>query len=212
MALALDPRSSRHPRGGTGSTDTSAIQRAPAPRVPARLVACTAAVLAVLLVQEGAVLTNGTDLAVRVLLPATMVGLLPLAWLGRKFVGAWVMAAGLLLNLTVIVANGGLMPIAPETVESVAGADELAKYETGQRLPGSKDILLLREDTRLQPLSDHVVVPLGGWSPKAVSPGDLTVALGIALIVAQALGQRAGGWMRQARGLGQGPLEKRVRP
>ena len=212
MALALGPRSSRHPRGGSESTDTRVVQTAPAPRVPARLVACTATAIALVLVQAGFVLTPGTDLAVRVLLPATMAGLLPLAWLGRRFVGTWVMAAGLLLNLTVIVANGGLMPIAPEAVQSVAGAEELAKHEPGQRLPGSKDILLLKGDTRLQSLSDHILLPLGGWLPRAVSPGDLVVVMGIVLIVAQASERRARGWIRQARRSGRSPLEQRVRP
>ncbi|MEZ4720110.1 MAG: DUF5317 family protein, partial [Caldilineaceae bacterium] len=39
--------------------------------------------------------------------------LLIVVWLNRRFWAFWLMGAGLLLNLTVILANGGMMPISP---------------------------------------------------------------------------------------------------
>ena len=141
-----------------------------------------------------------------------MAGFLSLAWLGRRLVGVWVMAGGLLLNLTVIVANGGLMPIAPETVQSVAGAEELARYELGQRLSGSKDVLLSKSDTRLQPLSDHILLPTQGWLPKVVSPGDLAVAIGVVLLVAHAIERCARASAGRVGGSRKRPLEKRAHP
>ena len=195
MALALEPqRSCQRPETKPlvigRATDGKAV-----PVLSVRLVACAAAALGLFLLQVGALITLDIEPVVRVLLPATMAGLLPLAWVGRELVGVRVMAAGLLLNLAAIVANGGLMPIAPETVQAVAGAEELAKYEPGRRLPGSKDVLLAKDDTRLQPFSDQIILPLEGRLRHAVSPGDLIVAAGVALTVAQVLGQRARTWI-----------------
>jgi hypothetical protein len=177
-----------------------------------RLIACAGAVLTLLLIQVGVVFLLDTNPIVRVLLPATMAGLLPLAWMGRRLLGVVIMAAGLLLNLVVMVANGGLMPIAPETVRAVAGPDYFARYEPGERLPSSKDVLLAKSDTRLQPLSDHIVLPLEGWLRQAVSPGDLVVAVGIAVTVAGIPGRQVRDWAKKGRSSGGCPLEETAHP
>jgi hypothetical protein len=194
VALALGPGTSRHRSDTNVLADRVAIRRWPLPALSGQLVACAAAASGLLLVQVATLLIIDTDPAVRVLLPATMAGLLPLAWLGRRLLGVRVMAAGLLLNLAAILANGGLMPIAPETVQAVAGTEELAQYQPGQRLPTSKDVLLAKGDTRLQALSDHVVLPLPGWFHKAASPGDLVIVLGIVVVVTQLIGRQGRAW------------------
>jgi len=46
-------------------------------------------------------------------LPLSLVILLLFVWSNRRNQGFWLLGIGLLLNLSVIVANGGLMPISP---------------------------------------------------------------------------------------------------
>lgn len=85
---------------------------------------------------------------------------------------------GLMLNLTVIVANGGLMPISPETVKRLAPElpDEYEKL--GKRFGYSKDRIIAEADTTFAWLSDRFV--LAHWLPYRVaySLGDLFIATG----------------------------------
>jgi len=90
--------------------------------------------------------------------------------------GIPLMAAGLALNLAVMVANGGYMPVTPEVLGR-AGLAHLAMADTsGARVALSKDILLSREATRLWWLSDTLV--LGPPLKTAFSVGDLLLAAG----------------------------------
>jgi hypothetical protein len=77
----------------------------------------------------------------------------------RRLPGMPLIGLGLLLNLMVMVANGGFMPVTPEALQR-AGLSGLALSEgTGARLYATKDVLLLREETRLWLLSDILVIP-----------------------------------------------------
>lgn len=75
---------------------------------------------------------------------------------------------GVLLNAAPIFANGGLMPATPEAVEQATGERPEA-YTT--RI-GSKDIALPREDIKLYPLSDRIVIER---LHNVVSIGDLVL-------------------------------------
>jgi hypothetical protein len=92
--------------------------------------------------------------------------------------------AGLVLNLLVIAANGGWMPISPETASHLPGAGVLDAASLGTRF-GQKDILLSTEDTRLAILSDRFLLP--GWFHYAVafSLGDMLVAGGAFWLLAR---------------------------
>jgi hypothetical protein len=104
-------------------------------------------------------------------------------WLNRRLPGmAWVLA-GLLVNLVVITANGGFMPITPEAVQKIGHADRVASLEAGQRVYLAKDIVLPRDQTRLWPLSDVFVIALGFPLRSAFSPGDVLVAIGAFLFL-----------------------------
>ena len=59
------------------------------------------------------------DLAAAILV-SSQVLLLVFAWFNRDQPGLWALDLGLALNLLVIVLNGGLMPISPETVARLA--------------------------------------------------------------------------------------------
>jgi hypothetical protein len=92
--------------------------------------------------------------------------------------GFWLLGLGLLLNLVVIIFNGGWMPISPETVARLAPDAPVGYWEIGERLAASKDKILALADTRLWFLSDRYVLP--NWSPfrVAFSVGDLLIAGG----------------------------------
>ena len=87
---------------------------------------------------------------------------------------------GASLNFAVISANGGLMPISPETLSRIASSVNGNHISPGGPLPFNKDILREADNTRLRWLSDTLVFPrpLRGV-PVAFSVGDVLIALGI---------------------------------
>ena len=112
------------------------------------------------------------------------------AWYNRTKPGFWLLGLGLLLNLVVIILNGGMMPITPETMTQLAppGTPAIEMFPPGTRLGTTKDIVLYREDTRLWWLSDVFLFP--EWFPLrfAYSVGDALIALGIIWLLWQAGG------------------------
>lgn len=105
--------------------------------------------------------------------------LLAFAWLNRKQPGFWLLGLGLVMNLTVILLNGGLMPISPETAARLAPEISPNFWRSGERFGTGKDILLPVEETRLWWLADRFLLPT--WLPvRAVySFGDILIALGV---------------------------------
>lgn len=115
---------------------------------------------------------------VSVALVSSQVFLLIFAGLNLRRPGFSLLAAGLVLNLTVILLNGGLMPISPETIQTLFPTLPAGSWELGQRFGTGKDVVLLSQATRLWFLSDHLWLP--GWIPyrAAFSPGDVLIAGG----------------------------------
>ncbi|MDP3185338.1 MAG: DUF5317 domain-containing protein, partial [Anaerolineales bacterium] len=113
------------------------------------------------------------------ILIASQVLLLLFAWANRKLAGMWLLIAGLALNLAVIAANGGLMPISPQTATRLVPVAVVQAIQPGQRLGFSKDILLLTEDTCLAWLSDRFLLPAWFFYQVAFSLGDIFIACGI---------------------------------
>ena len=91
--------------------------------------------------------------------------------------GIWLIAVGSALNLVVIAANGARMPVAPALAGSLVQSGRVGQYA------------LMTAGTNLGWLADWIALPgpLGRLLPEAYSPGDVVVALGIAVIVALAM-------------------------
>ena len=111
-------------------------------------------------------------------LVASQTLLLLFAWRNRWLPGIWLLAVGVAMNLSVIVANGGFMPIFPKVVWQLAPHAE-DTWQLGERLWLSKDVVLPAAVTQLPWFADRFLLP--EWSPKgsAFSLGDVVLALGV---------------------------------
>jgi hypothetical protein len=103
--------------------------------------------------------------------------LLTFCWLNRHIPGIVLLAIGLCANLLVITANGGFMPISPETASRLVTEETLQSIQVGSRF-GWKDILLLPENTHLAFLSDCILLPKSFSYQVAFSFGDILIAAG----------------------------------
>lgn len=115
--------------------------------------------------------------AAAALLVVSQLLLLAFAWRNRGQPGMVLLGIGVALNLTVIIANGGLMPIFPEVVSRFA-PNAAGTWLIGERLWWSKDIVLPASATHLPWLADRFLLP--DWLPlrAAYSLGDVFIALG----------------------------------
>lgn len=109
--------------------------------------------------------------------------LLAFVWRNRRLPGIVVAGLGIAINLLVILANGGFMPIAPEALMRIHPDGTSDWWPIGTHYGYSKDIILMREGTRLWPLSDVLVLPRPFPWPAAFSPGDLVIAAGIVVLL-----------------------------
>jgi catalase (peroxidase I) len=111
------------------------------------------------------------------------------------FWGIRLIFLGLLLNLTAMFANGGLMPVERSAVEAV-GRHQVGDLQIGAHIPGSKNVLLNPQDVRLRELSDILVVPIPRPFTRAVSVGDLFVLAGVVITFGEVV-RRSEAWKRE---------------
>lgn len=90
----------------------------------------------------------------------------------------WLLGVGFFLNFIVVILNGGLMPISPETVRQLIPNAPAGSWEIGSRLGTGKDIVLTIQATRLWFLSDRFLLPPGLPFHVAFSLGDIFIAIG----------------------------------
>ncbi len=117
------------------------------------------------------------------ILITSLIGLLGFAWLNRNLAGMKILCIGAALNFTVIVANRGFMPISPQTASQLTSEEFISDIPLGTRF-GTKDILLLPEDTYFGILADRFLPPTWSQYQVAFSLGDVFIALGVFMLVA----------------------------
>jgi hypothetical protein len=117
-------------------------------------------------------------------LSASLIIFLAFVWFNRRLPGMPVLIIGLGLNLIVILANRGWMPIDPQTAGHLIGENAIQSFSAGSRF-GQKDILLLPQDMHFEILSDRFLLP--DWFPYKVafSLGDILIALGVFWLLAK---------------------------
>jgi hypothetical protein len=127
-----------------------------------------------------------------ILLIGSTAALVLVVWANRRVSGMPILGLGLLLNLVVMSANGGFMPVSREAALSAGTRSSQEVLAEGTRLPKSKDILLPMEHTQLWFLSDAIVAPppLG----RVYSVGDLIVGAGVIVMLQAAMVPRRSSW------------------
>jgi len=89
-------------------------------------------------------------------------------WQFDRVRGIWLITAGAALNLLVIVVNGARMPVAPEFAVALLRRGNVGQYT------------VMGSGTQLNLLADWIsLFP----SPEVYSPGDVLIALGLAIVV-----------------------------
>jgi hypothetical protein len=117
-------------------------------------------------------------------LVSSQAGLLLFCLINRHQPWLLLLATGLTLNLLVIIANGGFMPLSLEAAARLIPEHILQSIKIGSRLgPASKDILLPFDRMVFPWLSDRFVPP--AWIPYqfAFSMGDILISLGAFLLL-----------------------------
>jgi hypothetical protein len=109
--------------------------------------------------------------------------LLAFVWRNRRLVGIQIVGLGVVCNLLVILANGGFMPISPDTLVRINPGSTPDQWPAGYHYGHSKDRIVLRDNTRFWALSDILVLPPPFPWPAAFSLGDLLIAVGIGVLL-----------------------------
>lgn len=117
---------------------------------------------------------------------ASTIVLVALALRFRRLWGAWLVAAGIVLNLVPMAAHGGSMPIDIAIIEDSGAFPEITREFVGKQTPNGKDVVLERDDIRFFALSDRYTVDAPLYGTNIYSLGDFVLFAGVALVVVQA--------------------------
>jgi hypothetical protein len=138
--------------------------------------------IAGLLVQLASFMVVGNIAALGfAVVPLYMLSMLMLiVWvaLNWRIPGMALIAAGLLMNLLAVVANGGHMPVSPEAARIAGRYGELVGGDPSV----SKHMVAVDGQVRLWLLTDIIPVPKGVPFAPVWSIGDLVLTLGIAVL------------------------------
>ncbi len=98
--------------------------------------------------------------------------------------GMIVILLGLFLNLVVISANEGYMPVDAGALAEVGKKESAAFLEKHVML---NNVRLMGDDTRLNFLGDRILIPLPQPFGAVISAGDVLLLLGLFLLVIKAI-------------------------
>ena len=129
---------------------------------------------------------SGQTIWQMIILNLSQIGLIFLFLLNRHIPGAKLFAAGIALNVLVMLANGGWMPVTPETAHFVNPNHPIVEQT---RPTSSKNIVLPRSETNLWILSDIIRIALP-WRRTAMSIGDVLLIVAVAQFIFQATAKR----------------------
>lgn len=116
------------------------------------------------------------------MLIASYILLLAAVLANLRFWGFRLLLIGLSLNMLAMGLNGWRMPVTPESL-SKAGYVEEASLAGGVDFRSPKSVVLNREDTRVQFLTDSVVL---SWpTNRVVSVGDLVIVASVAVVLSE---------------------------
>jgi len=110
----------------------------------------------------------------------TLLMLLAFLLLNRRVFGVPILLVGLMLNVLVIGANHGRMPVDPQALVATgqgSHAEELVRDGT------AANVVLMSDQTHLNFLGDYIVLPFLGDMGSAYSAGDLVALAGEAALV-----------------------------
>lgn len=120
-----------------------------------------------------------SEKAASIILVSSQALLLVFSLMNLKKTSFFPIIAGFLCNFLVIILNGGLMPISPETIHQLIPGVSDSLWTLGHRLGFGKDIVLLENQTVLPFFSDRFVTPQWMNYPVAFSFGDLLISAGV---------------------------------
>jgi hypothetical protein len=144
-------------------------------------------VIGLFILQAGLVIyVPGQSLWQMIILNLSQIALVSLFLLNHQLPGAKLFALGIALNVLVMVANGGWMPVTPEMTHFVHPDRPVVEQIRPSR---SKNIILPRAETNLWILSDMIPVTLP-WRRNAVSVGDIVLVAGAAQFIFQATAKK----------------------
>lgn len=130
-------------------------------------------------------LNGASGIARRAIFLSTTAILMLIALRYRRYFGAWLIAAGIGLNLIPMIVHGGLMPVSYEVVHKSGAFPEITPADVGHQLSNGKDIVLNSKDISLPWLADRYIVTLPGYGTNIYSLGDFVLFAGIALVIVQ---------------------------
>ena len=149
------------------------------------------AAVGILVTQQVAISNLGRDgaeaLLRRGIFFVTTPVLIGLALAFRRYLGAWVIAFGILLNFVPIAVHGGLMPVSYTIVRDSGAFPEITEADIGKQLHNGKDILLWREDIHFYELSDRYTVDAPLYGVNIYSLGDFVLFAGALMVFVQAV-------------------------
>ncbi|GIW12880.1 MAG: hypothetical protein KatS3mg062_0319 [Tepidiforma sp.] len=149
-----------------------------------------AAAVAIFAAQQLAIsfmpLDGAAGTARRTLFFVTTIALAAMALHFRRFVGAWLVSAGIIMNLIPMSAHSGSMPIDYEILRRSGAFPEVTEADIGRQTNHGKDVVLRRDDIRFFWLSDRYIVDLPLYGTNIYSLGDFVLFAGLGLVAMQA--------------------------